>query len=89
MAENDTIEGTQVPAAPAKPEGRRVRIPLRTAIDCRRQLAKVYRQMYSGQLDPTVATKHCFVLMGIVKVIELAELTRQMDAFEERDKGRA
>lgn len=84
-----TTETPQVPdpSGESKGGGGKTRIPLKTAIDARRQMAKVYRQMYDGRLDPNIGTKHAYVLLALTKMIETADLTARLDALEARANG--
>lgn len=69
-----------------KPKPRKVgRIgPLVTAIDCRRELAKCYREFRKGQIDANSAKTSCYLLQNLVGIIKESVLTEQVRLVEAR-----
>ena len=61
----------------------RCRAKLDTAIDIRKEMAKLYRETRSGLLDIQDSTKLVWILASIAKVIESAELEARMKALED------
>lgn len=57
-------------------------IPLSTALDVRRELAKVYREARGGTLDRAEATKLVYILDAIRKAIELEDIERRLADLE-------
>lgn len=84
MAENNNngsvVEVGEVEILPAPTP--RLRIPLRSAEDVRRELAKLYRQMKSGQIQPQDGTKLAYVLNLLRQAIETGELEARISALE-------
>lgn len=62
-------------------------IPLRTAVDVRREQAKVYREARAGTLDKVDAAKLVWMLGEIRKSIELEEVERRLSELEQRTDG--
>ena len=79
----ETIE-----AATGKPDGTpgkpKRRIDLSSLRDVRLQLAVVYRQMDSGEIESQEGTRKAYVLKTIGDVIEMADLERRIAELEER-----
>lgn len=67
---------------PAK--GQRYRCKLDTMADVRREMAKVYRETRSQQLDPAEATKLVWMLQAVGKVIEGSDLEKRIEALEQK-----
>lgn len=61
------------------------RVDLATALDVRREMAKVYRDMKGKRIDPADGTKLVYVLAQIGKMIELHEIETRLTALEERN----
>lgn len=74
-----TIDGANGTAAPTPSE-----IPLSSAVDVRREQAKVYREARGGNLDKQDAAKLIWMLGEIRKSIELEEFERRISELEER-----
>lgn len=72
------VEGVEV-LGPATP---RLRIPLRSADDVCRELARLYRQMKSGAITPSDGTKLAYVLNLLRQAIETGELEARIAALE-------
>lgn len=84
MAQNDsdnplaTVDGVDV-LPPATP---RLRLPLRTADDVQRELARLYKQMKAGEIAPADGTKLAYVLNLLRQAIETGQLEARIDALE-------
>ena len=74
------------PLPPAKAkvgDGKRLR--LETAAQIRREMARTYKQMKSGELDVTKATKMIYALTELSRAIEretVAKLAERLDEVE-------
>ena len=84
MARNDdadtvaVVDGVEV-LPPATP---RLRIPLRSADDVCRELARLYRQMKSGAISPADGTKLAYVLNLLRQAIETGDLEARIASLE-------
>lgn len=84
MAVNDedkplaTIEGVDVLPATTP----RLRLPLRSADDVQRELARLYRQMKAGEITPADGTKLAYVLNLLRQAIETGQLEARLAALE-------
>jgi hypothetical protein len=87
MAENDTTEDTQTTDAARDSERGRVRVPLTTIMDCRREAAKVYRLARGGKLDVSDASKLSHMLVNLHRMVESSDLAARVEALESRTKG--
>lgn len=58
------------------------RLPLRTAEHVRSELARVYRSMKYGDIDPAIGTKLTYVLVALGKMIEVGDLEKRLEALE-------
>jgi len=58
------------------------RLPLKTLDAVRLEMARVYRAMKCGQLDPSVGTKLAFVLSQIGRLIVDSDMDRRIAALE-------
>lgn len=80
------VKLVQVTPAPAEPgEGIPwLRAPRRlsSARDCKVELSRIYRAAISGRLPWPVATRATFVLMAMVRAIEVAELEERVGQLE-------
>lgn len=72
------VDGVEV-LPPTPP---RLRIPLRSADDVRRELARLYRQMKSGEIAPADGTKLAYVLNLLRQAIETGELETRIAVLE-------
>ena len=85
MAVNDDpgelviVDGVEVIDAPTP----RLRIPLRTAGDVQRELARLYRQMKAGQIAPADGTKLAYVLNLLRVSIETNDIEQRIQALEQ------
>lgn len=62
--------------------------PLNTALDVRREMAKVYRGMRGKEIDSGEGTKLIYALSAIGKMIEVHEFERRIAELEEHAAGR-
>lgn len=80
VATMETPEGIPLTAAD---------IPLKTALDVRREQSRVYREARGGQLDKQDAGKLIWMLGEIRKSIETYEIEQRLTDLEERSNGKA
>jgi len=78
----DSVTGEVEGVSP--PDNTRYRCPLQTAGDCKRELAKLYRESRSGKLDANVLSKYTFVLNVLNNMIQTSELEARLEALEEQ-----
>jgi len=64
------------------------RIDLKTIDDVRVEMARVYRDMRAGRIDPAVGTRLAYVLSQIGRLIESGEIEKRLEALEGVLKGR-
>ena len=57
-------------------------LPLRSGVDVRREMAKIYREAKGGKRDAADAAKLVWMLAEIRKCIELEEIERRLAALE-------
>jgi hypothetical protein len=69
------------------PRPRRLRIPLNTAMDVQKQLAKVYREYHAGVIDEPAAKCKTYILVSLHRVIEGSDLERRIAELEEARSG--
>ena len=70
-----TMSGEVLPPTPQK-------INLSTIDDVRREMARVYRDMRSREIDPQDGTRLTYVLAQLGKMHELADMEQRMIALE-------
>lgn len=58
------------------------RIDLKTIDDVRVEMARVYRDMRGGRIDPQDGTRMAYVLSQIGKLIASGELEKRLEALE-------
>ena len=58
------------------------RIDLKTIDDVRVEMARVYRDMRGGKIDPQDGTRLAYVLAQIGKLIESGEIEKRLEAVE-------
>lgn len=68
----EAVEGELIPAMPTPKQ-----IKLVTVMDCKREMAKVYRDARQGRLDIQDGTRLVYMLSQIGKLIEVSELERR------------
>ena len=78
----ETIDGETGKPDPTPPKPER-RIDLSNLRDVRLELAHVYRQMDSGDIESADGTKRAYVLKTIHDVIVSAELERRIQELED------
>lgn len=80
-----------IDASTGKPDGTpdkpKRRIDLSSLRDVRLELAVVYRQMDSGEIESQEGTRKAYVLKTIGDVIEMADLERRIAELEEQQAG--
>lgn len=86
MAGNDIIDGAQVGAEVQETRAERLRLPLATVMDCRREAARVYRLARSGRMPIESASRLSFMLTSLARMIEGSELAARIEALEEGAK---
>lgn len=64
-------------------------IPLKTALDVRREQSRVYREARAGKLDKVDAAKLVWILGEIRKSIETHDIEQRITELEERTNGKA
>lgn len=86
MAEKDNANSPEngawevLPPDPTHPK--RMRLPLTTADDVRKEMARLYRQMKAGQIAPSDGTKFAYVLTQLRQAIETGDLEARLLALE-------
>lgn len=63
-------------------------IPLKTALDVRREQSRVYREARGGMMDKQDAAKLIWMLGEIRKSIETHEIEQRLSDLEERTNGK-
>lgn len=90
MARNNSAEsaevGGQQGATVDPPPVRDRRLPLKTAQQVRAELARVYRAMKAGQIDPSLGTKLTYVLATLGRMIEVGDLEKRLEILESRSE---
>lgn len=70
-----------------QPSPPRLRLPLATAQDVRRELARLYRDGKSGQRDIQDVSRLANVLQILCRVIEDSDLEKRIETLEEAHHG--
>lgn len=73
----DSKTGTVAPTPP--------KIDLATALDVRREMARVYRETKAGKIDTQDGAKLVYMLAQVGKMIELHEIESRIAALEARN----
>ncbi len=81
MALNDPMKTTNTTGKTVAPP--RLRLKLSTADDVRRELARIYREARSNQLDVAVVSRLANVLMILNRCIETSDLEARLIALEQ------
>jgi hypothetical protein len=76
------IQGGQLLKALPTPQ-----IKLATTEDCRREMARVYRDARQGRADTTDASRLVYMLGSIAKLIETGQLEQRLNVLEEKYHG--
>lgn len=74
------VEGKPADVLPTPVRDRR--LPLKTAQHVRGELARVYRAMKAGEMDPSLGTKLTYVLATLGRMIEVGDLEQRIEALE-------
>ncbi len=72
-------------SADTTPTEKRVRAPLRNVQEVRAQMVTVYRETRGGKLPIETASKLCFILTQIAKIMETSDLEARLMALEGRN----
>jgi hypothetical protein len=56
--------------------------------DCRREMARVYRDARTGMTDTANASRLVYMLTSIAKMIEIGQLEQRLTILEEHSNGR-
>ena len=56
--------------------------------DCRREMARVYRDARTGMTDTANASRLVYMLTSIAKMIEIGQLEQRLPILEEHSNGR-
>ncbi len=75
-------EGQLLRAAPTP------QLKLATIEDCRREMARVYRDARTGMTDTENASRLVYILISISKLIEIGQLEQRLTILEEHSNGR-
>ena len=75
-------EGQLLMAAPTP------QLKLATIDDCRREMARVYRDARTGVADTANASRLVYMLTSIAKMIEIGQLEQRLTILEEHSNGR-
>lgn len=75
-------EGQLLMAAPTP------QLKLATIDDCRREMARVYRDARTGMTDTANASRLVYMLTSIAKMIEIGQLEQRLTILEEHSNGR-
>jgi pyruvate/2-oxoglutarate dehydrogenase complex dihydrolipoamide acyltransferase (E2) component len=64
------------------------RIDLKTIDDIRLEMARVYREMRTNQIEAQQGTRLVYVLSAIGKLIELHEFEKRIELLEVKNNGK-
>ena len=56
--------------------------------DCRREMARVYRDARRGEEDTANASRLVYMLTSIAKMIEIGQLEQRLSTLEDRANGK-
>lgn len=62
-------------------------LKLATIEDCRREMARVYRDARSAKTDTADASRLVYMLTSIAKMIEIGQLEKRLTALEDKHHG--
>ena len=84
MAQNDSDNPLAIvdPVEVCRQLPPRLRLPLRTADDVQKELARLYRSMKAGGIAPADGTKLAYVLNLLRQAIETGQLEARLAALE-------
>ena len=63
-------------------------LKLATIEDCRREMARVYREARTGVSDTANASRLVYMLISIAKMIEIGQLEQRITILEENNNER-
>ena len=63
-------------------------LKLATIEDCRREMARVYRDARTAATDTADASRLVYMLTSIAKMIEIGQLEQRLNALEEKQNGK-
>ena len=63
-------------------------LKLATIEDCRREMARVYRDARTGMTDTANASRLVYMLISIAKMIEIGQLEQRLIILEGHSNGR-
>ena len=91
MADKEHLEIVADPdnTGDSDPPPRRLRLPLSTAEDVKRELARIYREGKAGQRDVGDVSKLANVLALLARLIETSDLERRLEILEQADGKKA
>lgn len=75
-----SVDESEPPTTPAE---KRVRCPLRNIHEVRAQMITVYRETRGGKLPIETASKLCFILTQIAKIMETSDLLSRIEKLEQ------
>ncbi len=78
------IDGRPAELLPTSNRDRR--LPLKTAQNVRAEIARVYREMRTGRMQPEMATKLTYVLAVLGRMIEAGDLEQRVEALENQKR---
>jgi len=76
------LEGRVLMATPTP------QLKLATIEDCRREMARVYRDARNGRTESADASRFVYMLTSIAKLIEVGQLEMRLKALEEIQNGK-
>ena len=86
MRDNKLIKKVKAEVVPPRKKTRS--LPLTTVGHCRGELSAVYRQAKAGNLNLADATKYCYILVALGKMIESSDLEARIAEIEKRLEGK-
>jgi hypothetical protein len=82
------IDGTTGEVETLPPEKGRYRCKLETLQDCRREMAKVYRESRSQIIDVSDGSKFVFMLGAMGKLIESSDMEQRLEVLETQSRSK-
>jgi len=74
----EVIEGELIPVEPIPKQ-----IKLVTVMDCKREMARVYRDARQGRIDIQDGTRLVYMLSQIGKLVESSEFEKRLELLEQ------
>lgn len=71
-----------------EPPAKRLRLPLATADDVRRELAKLYREARAGRVEVQDASRLANILQILARCIETGDLEQRIETLEGKRNGK-